>query len=111
MWVVDLKEGDDQEIIDLAEKITLVNRAKVAQSATYQSPALNCSTEPIIMARPGQPAIHQYFNGTAINSAVVPPNNNNAPNNDTALSRKPAEVSEKPVDDESKERLISQRPP
>ena len=110
--ILDVKEEDDQEIIDLAKKIKEANRAKLAQSATYQSPALNSTTGPVIMARPGQPAIQQYFNGTASNATAAVPNNNNAPpSNGTALNGKGADVSDKPVDEESKERLINQRNP
>jgi hypothetical protein len=96
MPVLEVKEEsqDDQEIIDLAKKIKEANRAKLAQSASYQS-SLPLSGS-LAMARPGQPAIQQYFNGTGTAT-------NGVQSNGTGANGKAAEVSDKPVDEESKE--------
>jgi hypothetical protein len=96
--VYEVKEEteDDQEIIDLANKIKEANRAKLAQAASYQTLPLRGT---ITMARPGQPAIQQYFNGTAAAPA-------SGQVNGTAINGRAADVSDKPVDEESKESCI-----
>ena len=105
--VEEVKEerADEQEIADLARKIKEANRAKLAQTAVYS--ATNSSTaflsgHPVTMARPGQPAIQQYFNGTPAPAAAANGQSNGSAA--AAVNGKPSDVSDKPVDEESKER-------
>ena len=102
--LLEVKEerADEQEIAELARKIKEANRAKLAQTAAYSSAnnsPLLTSGQPITMARPGQPAIQQYFNGTSAATANGQSNGSTA-----AMNGKLADVSDKPVDEESKER-------
>jgi len=79
---------DDAEINDLARKIKEANKAKLAQTAGMPANPM-AGGGPVAMARPGQPAIQQFFNGAATNGAVA--------------GGKAAEPQhDKPVDEESK---------
>jgi len=96
------EEGaDDAEINDLARKIAEANRQKVAQSQLQTQASLS---GPVTLARPGQPAIQQYFTNMS---------NGNTPASSLVNSGKVSETSEKngelngksidkPVDEESK---------
>jgi len=82
---VKAEREDEAEIVELAKKIKEANKARANQvlnQPTLQAQQLN-------MARPGQPTIAQYFNGSAAKEA---------PTNGTTA--KPAD--DKPVDEESK---------
>jgi len=92
---VKTERHDEAEILELAKKI----RAKLAQTANNPPPQHPALHGPLNMARPGQPTIQQYFNGSsngtkeaAANSATVGVTNGTA---------KPVE-NDKPVDEESK---------
>jgi hypothetical protein len=103
------ERADEQEIADLALKIKEANRAKLAQAAAYSSTqqhqqAAYPHQHPLTMARPGQPAIQQYFNGGAAPAANGQSNGTSAAANAPAVNGKPADASDKPVDEESKER-------
>lgn len=77
---------DEAEIVELAKKIKEANKARANQvlnQPTLQAQQLN-------MARPGQPTIAQYFNGSAAKEA----------NTNGTTTAKPAD--DKPVDEESK---------
>lgn len=81
---------DDAEINDLARKIKEANKAKMAQTAGMPANPM-AAGGPVAMARPGQPAIQQFFNGGS------------AATNGTAPAGKPADPQhDKPVDEESK---------
>jgi hypothetical protein len=79
---------DDAEIDDLARKIKEANKAKMAQTAGMPANPM-AAGGPIAMARPGQPAIQQFFNGGG------------AATNGSGVPAKAAEP-DKPVDEESK---------
>ena len=82
---------DDAEINDLARKIKEANKAKMAQTAGMPANPM-AAGGPVAMARPGQPAIQQFFNGGS------------AASNGTTPAGKPADPPQhdKPVDEESK---------
>lgn len=94
---------DEQEIADLARKIKEANRAKLAQSAAFaasnNAPA-SFLQHPLAMARPGQPAIQQYFNGAAT-PATNGQSNGGAAAPAAVVNGKP--TTDEPVDEESKE--------
>lgn len=95
-----LKEerADEAEIKDLARQIAEANKQKVAQ---YQLLSQASLSGPVTFARPGQPAINQYFtnisNGNTTGSSLV----NSAKMSET---EKNVEINGKsiPVDEESK---------
>jgi len=83
---------DEAEINDLARKIKEANKAKLAQTAGLP-PNPMAGGGPVAMARPGQPAIQQFFNGAA-----------SAATNGTTPTGKATDAPQhdKPVDEESK---------
>lgn len=100
------ERADEAEINELARKISETNRQKLAQAQSMHYNPLN---GPVALARPGQPAIQQYFtsmNGTTpapVNGQQQPPKPAPEPaapvKND--INGKPNAV-DKPVDEESK---------
>ena len=88
---------DEAEINDLARKIKEANRAKLAQTAGMP-PNPMAGGGPVAMARPGQPAIQQFFNGA--NGTTPTATNGSA----TVSANKSSEAPQldKPVDEESK---------
>eukprot|EP00092_Neocalanus_flemingeri_P020083 GFUD01021744.1.p1 GENE.GFUD01021744.1~~GFUD01021744.1.p1 ORF type:complete len:582 (+),score=199.71 GFUD01021744.1:201-1946(+) len=90
MLVTEERHDDEAEIDDLARKIKETNKAKLARAAALP-PNPMAGGGPVAMARPGQPAIQQFFNGAAST-------------NRTAAAEKAADAPQldKPVDEESK---------
>jgi len=91
-----LTQDDEAEINELAKQIKEANKIKLAQhkAAAASQPQI---TGPIKMAKPGQPAIGQYFNGTTNGkdaAAAATTNGNTAPAG--------GKENDKPVDEESK---------
>jgi len=99
----ELSAEDEAEINAMAEQIKAANKAKLAQAAnmTAQQPVIG---GPVAMAKPGQPAIGQFFAGGAANTAAASPGAAAAAptpaktENGTAIALQ----NEKPVDEESK---------
>jgi len=86
----ELTPEEDAEIEALAKKIKEANKAKMAQTASLPPNPL-ANGAPVAMAKPGQPAIQQFFNGGA--TAAAKP---------TEASPASGPSSDKPVDEESK---------
>jgi len=99
------ERADEAEINELARKISETNRQKLAQAQSMQYNPLN---GPVALARPGQPAIQQYF--TSMNGTTPAPVNGQQQPKSAApepaapvkdINGKPNAV-DKPVDEESK---------
>lgn len=93
----ELSAQEEAEIDAMAVQIKAANKAKMAQVASM-TPVV--PTGPVAMARPGQPAIQQYFTGGASSSA-------NPPSGATSVVKSaepgaPSAPTDKPVDEESK---------
>jgi len=104
--VVKEERQDDAEIVELAKKIKEQNRAKLAAQAVthHQSPIL--TGQRLNMARPGQPTIQQFFNGSSNGQKEVaagsPAAAGAAPTITSNGTNKPIVDNDKPVDEESK---------
>jgi len=92
---------DEAEINDLAKKIKEANRAKLAQTAGLPVNPMSFDGRQVAMARPGQPAIQQYFNGSSNNNTTTNGTNGTA-SPATAPSKAVEPQIDKPVDEESK---------
>jgi len=91
----ELTPEEDAEINAMAEQIKAANKAKLAQAANMSGPVIGAGG-PVAMAKPGQPAIGQFFAGGAQPGAAASPANPAKAENGTAAQN------EKPVDEESK---------
>jgi len=92
----ELSAEDEAEINAMAEQIKAKNKATLAQAASMSTGPVVGAGGPVAMAKPGQPAIGQFFNGgaaqaTAANSTASPAKTENG-----------STQNEKPVDEESK---------
>jgi hypothetical protein len=94
----ELTPEEDAEIDALAAKIKAANDAKMAQAANM-APVVTGPN--IAMAKPGQPAIQQYFNGGTPNSSEKKSSVSPAKSAENG-SGSSAQSSDKPLDEESK---------